>query len=200
MSVGVPKLDRASTDMKRVPAIIIHVHGVKNMTYTLATKHGRLKSKHLAGDLEKFSGDVTPDLTQELTLREAARLHSPDTVFTKGYCDCGSGCGSKRCPCRSKAITCSTHCHSSTTCLNKDEPQDLGISGPSLSQDDMLKLSSPMEYLNDNHINAAQMLLRQQFPDANGLQDTLLQQNFSFAVQKGQFVQIFHRENHSFKR
>ena len=40
------------------------------------------------------------------------------------------------------------------------------------------------------------MILQQQFPAANGLQDTLLQKNNSFSVQRGPFVQILHTENH----
>ena len=64
VSVGVPKLDRATTDMKRILAMITQVHGIKRLSYTLATKYGRLKTNCLAGDLEKFSGPVTPDLTQ----------------------------------------------------------------------------------------------------------------------------------------
>ena len=196
VSVAIPKLDRASTDMKRLPAVIVQVHGVKRLVYSLAIKYGLLKTKYAAGDIERFSGEVTPDVTTEITLREAAKREHPENKYTKGFCDCATGCQSKRCPCRVKNITCWTHCHGSNTCYNKEEPEDLGIVGPKLTQDDTIDLSTPTTYLNDNHMNAAQAILRKQLPEANGLQDTLLQQICTFKVQKGPFVQIVHSRNH----
>ena len=197
VSVAIPKLDRASIDLKRVPAIVTHVHGTKRPNYSLATQFGRLKSKFLAGDLEKFMGVVVPELQHELTLREAARRHHPENLFTKSFCDCASGCASKRCPCLAKNIKCSTHCHSATTCKNKEGPQILGLQqSVSLTERDNDDLKSTSSFLNDNHINAAQRILKNQFPEASGLQDTLLQQNSSFDVLKGPFVQIIHTHNH----
>ncbi|GFN75287.1 ribonuclease h-like protein [Plakobranchus ocellatus] len=121
VSVGIPKLDRTSTDLKCLPAVIIQIHGVKRQSYSLATKHGRLKKKHLAGDLEKFFGEVTPDLTQDITFREAAKGHHPSNKFTREYRYCVSQCNFTRCPCRVKSITCLTYRRSSNTCQNKDE-------------------------------------------------------------------------------
>lgn len=45
-------------------------------------------------------------------------------------------------------------------------------------------------WMNDRHIQAAQQLLKQQFPFIGGLQDPILQVARTFTVEKGEFVQI----------
>ena len=51
-------------------------------------------------------------------------------------------------------------------------------------------LQSDDMWLNDKHINAAQYLLKQQFPLIQGFQDTLLQKHDGFSVESGEFMQI----------
>lgn len=51
-------------------------------------------------------------------------------------------------------------------------------------------LQSDDMWLNDKHINAAQYLLKQQFPLIQGFQDTLLQKRNGFSVEPGEFIQI----------
>ena len=82
------KVRRGVHGMKRIPSMVIQVHRLKRLFYTLATKYGGLKMNYLAGNLKKFSGTVTPDLTQEITLCVAAKRQNPGNIFTKGYCDC----------------------------------------------------------------------------------------------------------------
>ena len=49
------------------------------------------------------------------------------------------------------------------------------------------------KFLNDRHINAAQQLLKEQFPNIDGLQDSLLSQlSFNPSVNEG--IQIHHTE------
>ena len=118
VTVSIPKLDRASTDYKRMPAIVTQVHGNKQLSYSLATEYGRLKSKYRAGDLEWFSGKIKLNIQCEVSMREAAKKQNPQTLFTKAHCNCVSRCTSKKCPCLAKSINCSTHCHSSRPCDN----------------------------------------------------------------------------------
>lgn len=47
-------------------------------------------------------------------------------------------------------------------------------------------------WLNDNIIRATQELIKKAYPGVGGLQSPILGENFSFAVQKGEFVQILH--------
>ena len=56
---------------------------------------------------------------------------------------------------------------------------------------------SPSGWLSDSVIAAAQLIILQEFPHLSGLQDPVLQQNLSFQVHRGEFVQIIHvRNNH----
>ncbi len=56
-------------------------------------------------------------------------------------------------------------------------------------------MSSQDMWLNDSIINAAQHLMRDKYPHIDGLQDPILQQNLSFRVQIGEFVQILNKGN-----
>ena len=57
------------------------------------------------------------------------------------------------------------------------------------------KIIESGDWLNDRIINAGQRLLRRQFPEWEGFQDTLLGQNLTFAVCKKMFVQILNVGN-----
>ncbi len=49
------------------------------------------------------------------------------------------------------------------------------------------------EWLTDKHINAASVLIKEEFPKLHGLQDTLLLQRFDqYESEDSQFVQIIH--------
>ena len=51
--------------------------------------------------------------------------------------------------------------------------------------------------LNDRHIDAANQMLRKQFPEVRGLKSPVMGQSLSFPVTDPPFVQILHvRENH----
>ena len=68
--------------------------------------------------------------------------------------------------------------------------------------DSVLKLSEDFgwlqecQWLNDNLINAGQMLIKQKY-DAKGLQDVMLSRTLSFSPEHGKFIQLIHsNENH----
>ena len=59
------------------------------------------------------------------------------------------------------------------------------------------EILSPSGWLSDSVIAAAQSIVLQEFPHLSGLQNSVLQQNLSFQVHQGEFVQITHiRNNH----
>lgn len=51
-------------------------------------------------------------------------------------------------------------------------------------------------WLNDNIVNASQDLLKRQYPNIGGCQNTLLGQNLSFSIERKDFVQILHGLSH----
>ena len=65
---------------------------------------------------------------------------------------------------------------------------------PSLNLSDKDKeiLLSPTAWITDSIVNAAQQLLREQFPQLPGLQDISLGQTMAFNIIPGEFVQILH--------
>lgn len=65
-----------------------------------------------------------------------------------------------------------------------------------LNEFDKENLLHPTGWLTDNIMNAAQQLLRKQFPDLLGLQSVILGQTMSFKIQSGEFLQILHSVNH----
>ena len=60
-----------------------------------------------------------------------------------------------------------------------------------LTQEDEAIILSPTDWLNDNIVNAAQVLLKQ-LSHYSGFQNTLLGSTLQFAVERGEFVQIIH--------
>ena len=61
-----------------------------------------------------------------------------------------------------------------------------------LSQTDKDILLSPTAWITDSIVNAAQQLLREQFPQLPGLQDVSLGLTMAFDIMPGEFLQILH--------
>ena len=61
-----------------------------------------------------------------------------------------------------------------------------------LSQKDKEILLSPTAWITDSIVNAAQQLLREQFPRLPGLQDVSLGLTMAIDVMPGEFLQILH--------
>ena len=124
-SLRIPRIDRSSTDLQRLPCVIVEVIGKAQSMYRLRCKFGILQTCFHAGDLEPFKAkyDIQVEGWQEqpqLTLREAARRQAPWKPFTKNHCNCKPGtCETRRCYCKKAGIDCSTHCHKGEGCKNK---------------------------------------------------------------------------------
>ncbi len=52
VSIGVPKLDRTSTDLLRLPGKVLSVHGKICKQYKVATEFGVLNGRYRSGDLQ----------------------------------------------------------------------------------------------------------------------------------------------------
>ena len=127
VSVRIPRIDRANTDLQRLPCIIVEIVGKACTMYRLCCKVGVLNTCYGAGDLELFTGSF--EFATEgwrtmpvISLREAAKLQAPWNSFTKNRCTCKSGrCNTKRCSCVRSNIECSNHCHHGSICDNKGD-------------------------------------------------------------------------------
>ena len=94
-------------------------------------------------------------------------------------------------------IKCSTHCHpENKTCHNVSE-YSLSKIKTHLDQKDVTILSSPTGWITDKHMSVANQILQMDHPLADGLQDTLLQQNLAWQQPTSQYVQILHVTNHT---
>ncbi|KAL5503594.1 hypothetical protein EMCRGX_G010567 [Ephydatia muelleri] len=121
VSVRIPRIDRASSDLSRLPCVV-EIVGDQSL-YRLRCQHGVLNVCYTAGELEKFNGSVV--CTEEnwqnqrfISLREAARKQAPWNHFVSNACKCKTGCLNRKCQCVRKNISCSTYCHKSASCSN----------------------------------------------------------------------------------
>jgi len=124
-SLRIPRIDRTSTDLQRLPCVVVQVTGKSQEMYRLRSKYGVLRSCFRAGDLEPFTASYGIPVKgwedePRITVREAARQQSPWNSFTKNRCNCKPGtCDTRRCMCKRNGIECSTHCHKGVQCNNK---------------------------------------------------------------------------------
>ena len=124
-SLRIPRIDRSSTDLQRLPCVIVQVLGKAQTMYRLRCKYGVLQTCFHAGDLEQFKGTHRIPVNgweqqARVTVREAARHASPWNSFTKNRCNCKPGtCDTRKCHCKKTGIECSTHCHKGERCENK---------------------------------------------------------------------------------
>ena len=123
VSVRIPHEDRTSTDVNRLPCVVVQVIGKSQSLYRLRCRKGTIKTCFRASELEYFEGCFSLSVTgwkkeQMISLREAAR--NIWNVFNENRCQCTTKCDSKRCKCRRSRISCSSHCHGGKSCCNKN--------------------------------------------------------------------------------
>ena len=133
ISVKIPKDDRNSTDLVRLPGIITNKSSGTQPTYRVITEFGTLKKRYSSSNLMPFNGKVKlpNNITKVVTLREAARESNNHEVV---FCHCKGDCSSRRCRCFSQQCLCSSRCHSghNKNCDNfhskkSDNAESLGI-------------------------------------------------------------------------
>ena len=196
VSFLVPKLDRSSTDMQRIPGVILGVSGGDKLKfYKVGTTVGIIKNKFQAGNLSVFSGSVIPNTDNEISIRQAAQQINAANKFTVNRCKCKGKCKNSQCSYVRSNINCTNHCHPGTNCENTTKTTSK--KEPTLAAKDISILKSASGWLTDNHMFVANYILKKDHPYIDGLQDTLLQQNLSWNVPTGEFVQVLHIEgNH----
>ena len=59
MSVRIPRIDRTSTDLQRMPCIVVEAVGKAQAVYCLRCKGGALNACYQAADLEPFEGSFS---------------------------------------------------------------------------------------------------------------------------------------------
>ena len=64
--------------MSRVPGKIIQIHGKTDLSYTVGTQFGVLKTKFRAGDMQDYSGEVICETSNEIILRLCAMKMNGD--------------------------------------------------------------------------------------------------------------------------
>jgi hypothetical protein len=119
VTLKIPRIDRGSSDLPRLPCQVISITGTENKMYELATVYGILDIKYSASDLELYHGVLVIDHAEvgkmnKISLHEAANLAAKrliDAVANEIICNCKGNCLNNRCACRKAKQLCSSHCH-----------------------------------------------------------------------------------------
>ena len=192
VSFSVPKIDRCKTDMQRIPGEVVSVTGGgKVKFYKVATSAGIIKHAFRLGDLSAYTGDVKVNKNKVVLVGQAALEINAANKFTVNRCKCKGKCKTAQCSCIRSHISCSNHCHPGSKCENsnliqKKKPRQQEI----LNAEDIQVLENG--WLTDKHMLKANNILKKDYSSVNGLQDTLLQQNFSWDIPSSEFLQILH--------
>ena len=123
VSIRIPRRDRASTDLRCIPCVVVAISGLNRHLYRLCTKHGVLKDCLSESELEHFSGKVDVGMggwesDAHLSLRELAIRHNPKNAYYGNSCSCKSGCRSSWCSCKQVNKVCTKRYHSGLPCSN----------------------------------------------------------------------------------
>ena len=104
VSLRIPRIDRAATDLHRLACIVVQRLGKKNLLYRLRCEFGVLNALYRAGELEEYNGAQHLkvddwEMMSKVSLREAAKRANPDNAYYGTSCNCKKGCRSKQCSC-----------------------------------------------------------------------------------------------------
>ena len=183
VSFSVPKIDRCTTDMQRILGEVVSVTGGDKVKfYNVATSAGIIKHAFHLGDLSAYTGYVKVNKNKVVSVRQDALEINAANKFTVNRCKCKGKCKTTQCSCIRSHISCSNHCHPGSKCENsnliqKKKPRQEEI----LNAEDIQVLENG--WLTDKYMLKANNILKKDYPSINGLQDTLLQQNFSWTFQ-----------------
>ena len=103
------KIDRATTDVRRLPCMIVERRGTKQFRYQLQSKYGVLQDFYPGGELEAYGSTLEVGSIQDapvLSLREAAKSANPSNAYYGSTCNCKKGCGGKQCSCKKAGKLC----------------------------------------------------------------------------------------------
>ena len=119
VTVKIPRIDRGSADLTRLPGVIGKVSEHKETFYTVLTSFGTLQDSYRASDLEPYSGLVSVNIndlySKMIALHTAANLQAVRTGSVEevnAVCNCTGKCSDdKRCSCFKINKKCTSHCH-----------------------------------------------------------------------------------------
>lgn len=178
-TIRVPKIDRSCTDQPRIRTKVIDSKGEKDKIFKLQCEYGIIDGWHRTGELMPYEQAYNADFSciNKVSLRELSRRLNSNRVSRK-KCMCKKEC-SKMCFCMKQGLKCTSHCHPSRSCKNVE----MSI----LSLEDRCRVRNNEE-LNDQHMNAAQKLLKRQFETNNGLRVTV----HNVKSEPTPYIQVFH--------
>ena len=92
VTVRIPKIDRATTGMHRLPCIIVNVRGKKYFLYRLQCEYGVLDTWFSDGDLEVYPGSLKFNskdwkILSFISLHEASKKANPKNHYGQP-CNC----------------------------------------------------------------------------------------------------------------
>ena len=124
VAVNIPRKDRSSTTLQRLPCIVVEVLGSQQNTYRLQCRHGVINKCYPGGQLEPYTGSLAikcpSNKAPRLSLREAVMKEYP-SLWLGDRCHCKTGCTTDRCACRANGRPCLAHCHSNSSCANEQD-------------------------------------------------------------------------------
>ena len=173
-------------DKQHVPCRVVLIVGKK---YQLYCHKGVLKGSYVMQELSTCKSDWSVSLEG---WRTAAKVSLQDVASDPN--------GLEKCECAVNII------NNSVMDLTQGDDSDVvtvsiykWLCNPlyTLTSTNREEVLSPSGWLSDRVIEAAQLLILQQFPHMSGLQTPILQQTLTFQVHRGEFVQIINvRNNH----
>ena len=102
-----------------------------------------------------------------MPVRQATLEINATNRLTVNRCKCKGKCSNAQCSCIRSSILCSNHCHPGRVCQSKDK---------------QLHLNEKNGWLTDDHMLSVDSILKREYPEIDGLQDTVQQQNCSWKV------------------
>ena len=124
VSVRVPRIDRAATDLHCLPFIVVACDRNKHFQYQLQCKYSVLERSYRESDLEASAGEQQYGNIQDwekapvVRIREAAKSANPSNAYYGAACHCKKGCSGNQCSYRKAGKPCSTRRHSGRSCVN----------------------------------------------------------------------------------
>ena len=192
VSFSVPKIDRCITDLQRIPGEVVSVTGGDKIKfYKVATSAGIIKHAFRTADLAAYTGDDKVNKNKLVSVRQAALEINAANRFTVNRCKCKGKCSTAQCSCMRSNISCSNHCHPGKKCENNNVAQKQKSKQQKTLRDKDIEILEN-GWLTDEHMLKANNVFKRDYPSVDGLQDTLLQQNFSWDIPTSEFVQILH--------
>ena len=105
-------------------------------------------------------------------------------------------CNTAQCSCIRSHISCSNHCHPRSKCENNKIDQKQKCEQQKIFSDKDIKVLE-CGWLTDQTCWWLTIFWKKHYPSVDRLQDTLLQQNFSWDIPSSELVQVLHvNSNH----